>query len=150
MKNIIEKTLSTALAHDINHNLKSAYLLGYVTAKYEAKINIWNENYAKNQLDVSSTGITLYNPDRDILMEFIKHFGGDFEKSVTSYQLDKMNYVQPHKLITGDNDYDYETYHIRATNVEPPAACKIIEEEVIIPEHKKMVRKIVCPSSEAK
>jgi hypothetical protein len=150
MKNIIAETLSIATVCDITYNLKSAYLTGYIAAKYEAKINIWNENYVNNQLDVTSTGISLHSPDRDILMEFIKHFGGDFEKNIPTYEQDKMNYVQKHKIITGDNYYNYETYHIRATSVEPPAACKIVEEEVIVPAHKKMVRKIVCPSSDAK
>ena len=147
MKNIVQATFEYATPQSLNYYIKSAYLVGYIVSKYEDKINSWHDLYPASELSVERAGITLHSPERDVLMAFIKHFGGDYEKHVNSYERDKMDYVQQHKIITGPNDYDYETYCIMAASVEPPAACKIVEEEVIVPEQKKMVRKIVCPSS---
>lgn len=73
------------------------------------------------------------------VIRVLKHFGGDWDKTPAP-DSDKINYTRTEPL---------HGFLIRCWCGEPPPSCRIIEEEVevpeqIVPAHTKTVRKLVC------
>lgn len=131
--------------YDVGYLRSSAFREGFLAGKFEVQINTFYELQPDIELNLNCNTIFLSGVNnRTILMDFLRAFGGKWEKSVNEYSKNKMDYIQE---VLSDNG---EKYYFKAIAVNPPPACRIVEEEVdvpeqIIPAHKKIRNRIVCP-----
>ena len=96
------------------------------------------------KIEIDSTRISLVKcTDRAILMDFLQTFGGNWQKEINYWDKTKINYFQEITI------REYLKYKIEANGAEPPASCRIVEEEVIVPEHKEMKKKLICEKEES-
>ena len=129
---------------DIGWITRSAWLIGFLTARYEQQVNAFLEKYPEQKIEINSKGISLFRcTDRAILMDFLQTFGGNWQKEINYWDKTKINYFQEITI------REYLKYKIEANGAEPPASCRIVEEEVIVPEHKEMKKKLICEKEES-
>ena len=129
---------------DIGWITRSAWLIGFLTARYEQQVNAFLEKYPEQKIEIDSTRISLVKcTDRAILMDFLQTFGGNWQKEINYWDKTKINYFQEITI------REYLKYKIEANGAEPPASCRIVEEEVIVPEHKEMKKKLICEKEES-
>jgi hypothetical protein len=123
--------------YDLGYSMSNQRVSGFILAQHVKEIDEFGEAFPDKELTISYTGIELSHATREELIAFLTAFGGDWDKKVADYYPDKMTYEQ--EFSVGDLKYT-----IKASNVPPPPSCKIVEEEVVVPEHKEMKKKIVC------
>ena len=129
---------------DIGWITRSAWLIGFLTARYEQQVNAFLEKYPEQKIEIDSTRISLVKcTDRAILMDFLQTFGGNWQKEINCWDKTKIDYFQEITI------REFLTYKIEADGAEPPASCRIVEEEVIVPEHKEMKKKLICEKEES-
>ena len=83
--------------------------------------------------------IDFNRPDRRQTLAIIKAFPGKWEKSASSADDGSVNY---------EKSFDADI-RLRIWCGKPPGSCKIVEEEVVIPEHRSIRRRLVCKETEA-
>jgi len=138
-----KRAYDRAVEKTINYELREAYVVGWLSAKYEEQIKQFETEFPDRDLYVNNSGISVYTEDRDVLMSFLQIFGGKYEKEL-SYCMTKMNYSRSLRLTYGPGEFDYHPYSLSVNGCNPPPSCQIIEEEVIVPEQKKIVKRIKC------
>lgn len=146
MSQTIQNAKQFSGVNDYTWELHRAWMVGYLSCKYRAQIEQFDAEVIGRHLYIDNGGISINGATREQLLKFLKIFGGDWDKNINDYYKDKMDYVQ--KIDDGVCEYMLE-----ATQVEPPAACQIVEEMVEEPAQPARVvlkKRIVCPSSEVK
>lgn len=131
---------------DFSYHVRSQVRQAIILYKYREQIESLYSQFPEINIEVSSSELRLSSPSREELTAWLLAFGGDWEKKVNDWQKDKMDYIQkvPHPV----KEYEGDNLDLVACAVEPPPACKIIEEEVEVPARKEMRRRIVCPGAE--
>jgi len=106
--------------------------------------------YIKHNLDPRLAGLDyelMYGglldfnqPDRETTLEIIKRFPGKWQKEESRGM---MHYM----LVLTEPIFD-SIIRLRIFNGKPPPSCKVVVEEVVIPEHKEKRQRIVCDTEE--
>ena len=123
--------------YELGYMLRHSFFSGFLAATHEQEIAKFHESFPDRCLNITSSEIGISNATRPELIAFLTSFGGNWIKEVEEYYPDKMRYIQ-------NREVDSHKYTLKAGCVPPPPSCKIVNEEVTIPEHKEIKMKIVC------
>lgn len=132
---------------NINYELRSCAHKTALLVLFSEQVKKWHEKY-ETQLTFDTFTIALHSDDREKQLWFMQCFGdvseAKWEKELEDYDKTKMKYIKKCKHPFFE-DSDLE---IQARMCTPPPSCEIVEVEEIVPEHKRMVKRIVCPKGE--
>lgn len=115
-----------------------------VTA-FSTQIDKFHETQPTIGLDVNCCSIVLRTSVREVGVDFLKAFGGKWKKTPNFYDKTTIEYkqVMPHPTPL----YDGEELELIVT-CPPSIACRVVYEDVIVPEHTEKRAKIECGQGE--
>ena len=123
--------------YDVGWATRNAWESGFTTAKFEQELAAFELLEPDIEVSINGFEVKINNPERSVLYNFLKTFGGDWEKTVNDWDKTKMDYTQKRDLFT-----------LQVIAVTPPPACQIVEEDVVIPAQPERIEKrkvIKCP-----
>lgn len=127
--------------YDIGHACQAAFYCGYFCARYEEQITAFNA-LSNRSVSVDSDGIRLNGATRQEVLDFLKIFGGKWNKTPSEYYKDKIDYTQ---AIETPFDSEYQTFSLQVSQAEPPPSCVIEEYEELVPAQVVKKKRMVCP-----
>ena len=113
-------------SYEVGYALRNSFNAGFIAAKFEEQINQFAELHPDIELTIDGDSIQLSRPTQQEKLDFIKCFGGDWEKEVEDYDKTRLKYIQEVKL--GER-----TVTLKIGYATPPPSCEIIEEDVLVP-----------------
>jgi hypothetical protein len=122
--------------------LRSAYFAGFLACKFEKELEQFLEKHPIVSLDIGTSGISCNCTSREMLLDFLKIFGGSWVKKVNDYQPHLIDYSQT--VVLGE----HIAVQLVVSAAPPPPSCHIEEVEEEIPAHTRKVKKLVCKNTE--
>jgi hypothetical protein len=138
-----EKFLDENSEYSMGWRLRSSFVSGYITAKYEVELNQFMEKHPEVSIDVSFSGITAICKTREILADFLLIFGGKWDKKINDYDTTLVDYSQ--QVTIGEG----KTIMLLAASAPLPPSCHVEEVEELIPAQTRKVKKIICGKGES-
>lgn len=129
-------------SYDVGHHSKEAFYTGYFIAKYEAQINEFHGMERSRSLTIDANGIELSGAKRQDVLDFLKIFGGKWNKTPNEFYKDTIDYTQNLELPFEERYYDFR---LKASQAEPPPSCIIEEYEELVPAQVVKKKRMVCP-----
>lgn len=126
--------------NNYNYIVENALKTQAIITTFAEKIDNFHKLFS-DVLDIDQDSITLRTEDREKGIEFIKSFGGQWTKE--PYWADKKSVEYKQEFLHPTPTFTGQIAYFKCI-CPPSAACRIIEEEVLVPEHKEKRFKIEC------